>query len=146
MSPCRQLIKGWPKAGFKDAQVDTTVLKKLNIPKEINVFLTDMTHEGVSDDVVFVPADPLPMFQLRIRYVYANEDKELNLNFPPYKTILDIKNDIFAVLKIPVRHQVWTGWPASSSNNTKLSETGFNAIHSLQLTRSDTENNFNRDA
>lgn len=92
---------------------------------------------------MFVPADPLPMYQLRIRY--TNENKDLNLNFPASKTLLDIKNDIYAVLKVPVRYQNWTGWPADSSNATKLSETGISAIHSLQLTRNDSDNNFNRD-
>lgn len=83
------------------------------------------------------------MYQLRIRY--TNENKELNLNFPASKTILDIKTDIYAVTKIPVRHQVWVGWPDNSSNSTKLGETGFNSVQHLQLSRNDPENNFSRD-
>lgn len=144
---CRQSIKGWPKHSHKEAQLDGTVLKSLNTSRESNIFLTDLTPEGLSDDVIIVSADPLPMYQLRIRY--TNENKELNLNFPASKTILDIKTDIYAVTKIPVRHQVWTGWPENSSNITKLGETGFNAVQHLQLSRSnDVENsfNFNRDA
>lgn len=119
------------------------MLKSLNLSKENNIFLTDMTMDGLSDDVVIVSADPFTMYQLRIRY--TNEDREMHLNFPASKTILDIKNDMHAVLKVPVRHQVWTGWPPNSNNTTKLSETGFNAVHMLQVTRIDTENNFNRD-
>jgi FAS-associated factor 1 len=118
-------------------------LKSLNCSRESNIFLTDLTPEGFSDDVVIVSADPLPMYQLRIRY--TNENKELNLNFPASKTILDIKTDIYAVTKIPVRHQVWVGWPDSSSNSTKLGETGFNSVQHLQLSRNDPENNFSRD-
>lgn len=141
---CRQVIKGWNKTTVKEAQLDTTVLKALNISREINVFLSDMTPDGLSDDVIIVSADPFQTYQLRIRY--TNENKELNLNFPGSKTILEIKNDIYAVLKVPVRHQNWVGWPENSTNETKLSETGFNAIHSLQLSKIDFENNFNRDA
>lgn len=141
---CRQLIKGWHKATFKEAQIDTTVLKSLNISKEINIFLTDSTHEGLTDDVIIVSADPFQTYQLRIRYV--EENKELNLNFPGSKTILEIKTDIYAVLKVPVRFQKWIGWPENSTNDTKLSETGFNAIHSLQLSRMDSDNNFNANA
>lgn len=115
----------------------------MNISKENNLFLTDLTDEGYLDDVVFVPADPLPMYQLRIRY--TTENKDLNLNFAASKTLLDIKNDIHAVLKVPVRYQNWTGWPAESTNATKLSETGISAIHSLQLTRIDSDTNYNRD-
>lgn len=141
---CRQIIKGWHKPTHKEAQIDTTQLKSLNLSKENNVFLTDMTQDGFSDDVVFVSADPSPMYQLRIRY--TNENKELNLNFAASKTLLDIKNDMYAVLKVPVRYQIWTGWPESATNSTKLSETGISPIHSLQLTRIETDNNnFNRD-
>lgn len=140
--PCRQSIKGWPKHSHKEAQIDSSVLKSLNVPRDSNIFLTDLSSEGFSDDVVFVSADPLPMYQLRI--YFTNENKELNLNFPASKSILDIKTDIYAVTKIPVRHQVWTGWPESSSNSTTLGETGIGGVHHLQLTRS-TENNFNRD-
>lgn len=143
MPACRQSIKGWPKHSHKEAQVDATILKSLNTSRESNVFLTDLTPEGFSDDVVIVSADPLPMYQLRIRY--TNENKELNLNFPASKSILEIKTDIYAVTKIPVRHQVWIGWPEGWSNSMKLGETGFNAVHNLQLSRSESEINFNRD-
>lgn len=139
---CRQLIKGWPKLRHKEAQVDSTVLKTLHLARENNIFLTDLTLEGFSDDVVFVSAEPPPMFQLRIRY--TNENKELNLNFPASKTLLEIKNDIYAVLKVPVRHQLWVGWPANAHNAMKLSEIGLPAIHNLTLS-GPTENNFNRD-
>ena len=142
---CRQSITGWPKNSHKEAQIESTVLKSLNTSRENNIFLTDLSAEGF-DDVVFVSADPAPplsMYQLRI--YYSNESRELNLNFPAAKTILEIKNDIYAVTKIPVRYQVWVGWPESSSNATKLSETGFNAVHHLQLSRVEAENNFNRD-
>jgi FAS-associated factor 1 len=114
------------------------------VSKENNIFLTDMTDDGLSDDVVFVSAEPPPMYQLRI--LYTNEDRTLNLNFASSKTIIEIKNDIYAVLKVPVRHQVWVGWPQNSSNDTMLSDTGINAIHALQLTSSDMDsNNTNRD-
>lgn len=140
---CRQLIKGWPKHTHKEAQHDEAVLKSLNTTRDSNIFLTDLSTEGFSDDVVFVSSDPPPMYQLRI--YFTNENKELNLNFPASKSILDIKTDIYAVTKIPVRHQLWTGWPPSSSNTTTLGETGFGAVHHLQLTRS-SENTFSRDA
>lgn len=105
-----------------------------------------MTHEGFSDDVVFVSADPPTTFQLRIRVTTQNEDKTLNLNFPASKTVLDIKNDIYAVTKIPARYQQWTGWPEGTEDRTKLSETGINPVHSLTLVRKSTENNSNNDA
>lgn len=138
---CRQLLKGWPRSTQRDAQNASTVLKTLNLSKENNIFLTDLTNEGFSDDVVLVSADPLPMYQLRIKY--TNENRELNLNFPGTKTILDIQNDVYAVLKVPVRFQRWTGWPEYSSNTTKLSETGFPPVQTLELTRISNESNSN---
>jgi FAS-associated factor 1 len=141
---CRQSIKGWPKHSHKEAQNNDAVLKSLNVSRDSNIFLTDLSAEGFSDDVVFVSAsEPLPMYQLRI--YFTNENKELNLNFPASKTILEIKTDVYAVTLIPVRHQIWTGWPESSTNSTTLGETGFGGVHRLQLTRANPENNFSRD-
>jgi hypothetical protein len=141
---CRQQIKGWLNSTIKEAQVDTTILKSLRTSKENNIFLTDMTSEGFSDDVEFVSAEPPPVYQLRIHF--TNDNRTQNLNFPSSKTILDIKNDLFAVFHVPVRHQVWVGWPAGSSNSTRLSECGIEAIHNLTLSRNDVENNLNREA
>lgn len=71
-------------------------------------------------------------YQLRI--YYTNEDRYLNLNFPATKTLIEIKNDLNAVLKIPVRFQKWEGWPSNVTNSTKLSDMGIEQIHLLQLT------------
>lgn len=126
--------------------VDSLVLKSLNTSRENNVFLSDMTHEGFSEDVVFVSADPPSSYQLRIRISSPNEEKTLHLNFLASKTILDIKNDIYAVTKIPARNQQWTGWPEGSEDRTKLSESGINPVHLLTLTRKTAENNLNNEA
>lgn len=76
-------------------------------------------------------------YQLRIKY--TNEDRYLNLNFPATKTVLEIKNDLYAVLKVPVRFQQWKGWPENVSNTAKLSEIGIEPIHNLELTRIDND-------
>lgn len=144
---CRQLIQGLPKPKNKELPTtDLLALRSLETSRENNVFLSDMTHEGFSDDVVFVSADPPTTFQLRILFTAPNEEKTLHLNFPASKTILDIKNDIYAVTKIPARNQQWTGWPEGSEDRTKLSETGIQPVHSLTLTRRTAENNSNNEA
>lgn len=81
-------------------------------------------------------------YQLRI--YYTNEDRYLNLNFPATKTLIDIKNDLNAVLKIPVRFQRWEGWPEKVSATTKLSEMGIEQIHTLQLTCINNESSSSR--
>lgn len=143
---CRQLIKGWSK--YTITPSDSTTLNNLTSSKENNVFLTDLSNEGFDDEVMIVetttPTTAPTVYQLRIHY--ANEAKDYNLNFPPTKTLLDIKNDINALTRIPVRHQRWIGWPDNSSNSTKLCDTGIGPIHNLTLSRfQDTENNFSCD-
>lgn len=140
---CRQQIKGWSK--FVVNPSDSSPLRNLNVSKENNIFLTDLSAEGLLDDEVMIvePPPPPTMFQLRIHLMA--DGKEFDLNFPPTKTILDIKNDMHAITRIPVRHQKWIGWPENLSNSTKLSDTGIGAVHNLTLSRFDTENNFNRD-
>lgn len=78
----------------------------------------------------------ITMYQLRIKY--TNEDRFLNLNFPATKTIIDIKNDLYAVLKVPVRFQQWKGWP-DVPGTAKLCEIGIEPIHMLELTRIENE-------
>lgn len=94
------------------------------------------------DDDDVIPLSPIQsssnaVFQLRI--FYTNEDRYLNLNFPASKTVIDIKNDLYAVLKVPVRFQVWEGWPAHSTNESKLSDLGIDNIHTLRLTSTGSE-------
>ena len=94
---------------------------------------------GISDDVFgsLATQNETSVYQLRIKY--TNEDRYLNLNFPATKTIIEIKNDLYAVLKIPVRFQQWKGWPENVPGTSKLDEIGIEHIHMLELTRIDTE-------
>lgn len=92
---------------------------------------------GVIDDDIFAVPNDVMTYQLRIKY--TNEDRYLNLNFPATKTILDIKSDLHAVLKVPVRFQQWKGWPENVLGTAKLSEIGIEPIHNLELTRIDND-------
>ena len=40
-----------------------------------------------------------------------NGSKDYSLKFPGSKSIKDVKNDVYDLTLIPVRHQHWTGWP-----------------------------------
>lgn len=82
---------------------------------------------------ILQPQQPTETFQLRIKY--TNENRTLTLNFPATKTVLDIKNDLYAVLKVPVRFQQWKGWPDSANGLSKLSEIFQNPIINLEVTR-----------
>lgn len=153
---CRQNLHGWPSLAWKSAQENSTRLQSMNLPIEVNLELNDMSLEGnawtffcfwqwrkfkhhlflgFSDDVLgsLQPQQPTETFQLRIKY--TNENRTLTLNFPATKSVLDIKNDLYAVLKVPVRFQQWKGWPDTSTNTSKLSEIFQTPIVNLELTR-----------
>ena len=88
---------------------------------------------GTVDDIFTTSPQKPETFQLRINYI--NECRTLTLNFPASKTVLDIKNDLYALLKIPVRFQKWIGWPANVSNTSKLGDILSEPILNLELTR-----------
>lgn len=90
---------------------------------------------GISDDVFgSLPQLQSPPDTFQFRIFVTNENRHLTLNFPATKTILEVKNDLYAVLKIPVRFQQWKGWP-DVPVTSKLSEAGIEPIHNLELTR-----------
>lgn len=156
-----------PISPINDFQNDSTILKSLNLQSSNVIELNDLSLEGnrvfiklyvvtANNDFIFVGfvhdnaiasgsslnLDAGNVHQLRI--FFSNEDRYLNLNFPSFKTILDIKNDLNAVLKIPVRFQVWEGWPDNSTNESKLSEIEIKDVHFLKLTSTHSENNSTR--
>nr|WEV88804.1 CASPAR [Ochlerotatus fluviatilis] len=131
---CRQALKGWEPGKQKDLQNSSTVLKSLNIGKEVNLILTDMTGEGFLGD-----SDPVS--QNRLNYtLHINVQPEgnlLELKFPGHQNILSIKTDVYTITDIPVRHQVWFGWPNNVTNTTTLAESGVEREHNLVLKRAD---------
>ncbi|XP_062543046.1 FAS-associated factor 1 isoform X1 [Armigeres subalbatus] len=132
---CRQALKGWELGKQKDLQNSSTMLKSLNIGKEVNLILSDMTGEGFLGDT-----DPMSS-QNRLNYtLHINVQPEgnlLELKFPGHQSILSIKTDVYTITDIPVRHQVWFGWPNNVSNNTTLAESGVEREHNLVLKRAD---------
>lgn len=137
MPVCRQQLKGWSLPTQREAQCGTIVLRTLKLNRDNNLFLTDLSEEGFVDDndVVFVPTEP-PSYQLHVTVVSEN-NRIIPLNFPGTKTILEVKSDVYTVTSIPVRHQIWVGWPSHVINSTKLMDAGIDANHFLELKRSE---------
>lgn len=131
---CRQALKGLEPGKQKDLQNSSTVLKSLNIGKEVNLKLTDMTGEGFLGDTD-------PVSQNRLNYtLHINVQPEgnfLELKFPGNQNILSIKTDVYTITDIPVRHQVWFGWPNNVTNITTLAESGVEREHNLVLKRAE---------
>lgn len=131
---CRQALKGWEPGKQKDLQNSSTVLKSLNVGKEVNLILADMTGEGFLGDTDTAS-------QSRLNYtLHINVQPEgnlLELKFPGHQNILSIKTDVYTITDIPVRHQVWFGWPNNVTNITTLAESGVEREHNLVLKRAD---------
>lgn len=82
-----------------------------------------------------MPSDP-PVYQLHIKVANEN-DRIIPLNFPGIRTILEVKSDMYTITSIPVRHQIWIGWPPHVSNSTRLMDSGIDVNHCLELRRSE---------
>uniref|UniRef100_A0A182KBG4 UBX domain-containing protein n=1 Tax=Anopheles christyi TaxID=43041 RepID=A0A182KBG4_9DIPT len=135
---CRQALRGWESGKQKETANLSTPLKALNIVgKEVNLKLTDLTPDGFVGDVD-VDAHPATNQQMYVLHINVQPSNQLlHLNFPAQQDILSIKNHVYTVTDIPVRHQVWSGWPSNISNHTTLAESGLGPEHNLLLKRAD---------
>ncbi|CAH0764551.1 unnamed protein product [Diatraea saccharalis] len=66
-----------------------------------------------------------------------HDDKDYTLKFPGTKTVQEVKNDIYSLTDIPVRHQSWTGWPTVTGlDDTVLAMVGLDQPqHELTVKR-----------
>lgn len=63
--------------------------------------------------------------------------KKYNLKYPGTRTVLEVKTDIYTLTDIPMRHQVWSGWPTGTEDNTMLALSGVNyPTHDLTVKKS----------
>lgn len=124
---CRQAITGWMP--HNQNCTNATVLNTLNIARENELVLKDMSAEGFEDDASLLRQSDT--FTLLIRRM--PEDIELTLNFPGHQKLIQIKSDVFTISDIPVRHQDWTGWPSQMTNDTTLAQSGIGLVHNLTL-------------
>lgn len=134
---CRQALKGWSQASQRDAQNSNTVLNSLDIGRTVDLFLTDMSAEGLVGDTNGASALQAPIgrdnqtFTLKITLKPSGEEKVLK--FPGRHTIIGVKTDVYTVTDIQVRHQKWTGWPSGVTNSTTLADSGIEIEHKFTL-------------
>lgn len=139
---CRQAIRGWvPHVRQRDVHNPLTVLRSLNLARETDLELTDLTDEGAmgASSGTSSPTTPALDVVSRLNETFTlnitlePEGKLLSLNFPGVRTYGDIKNDVFTVTNIADRHQVWTGWPGKMTNMMTLAQSGAALQQSLTL-------------
>lgn len=130
---CRQSWCGWVQSS--ENYDNRTELHTMNLSSENELIVTDIKDLraediGVADDDETV--DRLSRtFTLNI--LNEKSGSSLRLNFPGTQTILDIKNDVYSITNIAVRHQQWLGWPSTTTDNTALAMTGIPLEHDLIL-------------
>lgn len=131
ISSCQQNLEGWktpPKS-------DSVTLSSLSLPKENTLFLMPSDFDDAE-----LPTESSLTDRLTQTYtlnVYAESKKKtFSLKFLGSKTVLEVKSDVYTLTDIPVRHQVWSGWPAElNSDKTTLACSGINPIHDFTVKR-----------
>lgn len=130
---CRQAIRGWPPAKLQEAQIQSTVLDTLDLESENELILIDMTEDGYMDDESNDEIAKRFQETFVLNIVQQPEGKTIEIKFPGTHTIQQVKNDLYSVTNIQVRHQDWTGWPPGSTNSTTLAQSGIELQHKLVL-------------
>lgn len=131
---CRQSWCGWVQSENYD---DATALYTMELSDDNELIVNDikdLRDNGIVDD-----ADVERLTRTyNLNILLENATTPLQLNFPGTKSIADVKNDVYAVTNIAVRHQKWHGWPSGVSDNTALALSGIPFEHNLVLNSTET--------
>lgn len=140
---CQQNLQGWKNS----PKSDSVTLSSLNLPKEntLYVIVPDLEDGCTAAEESKFVERLIQTYTLNIRDEASN--KTYKLKFLGSKTILEVKTDVYTLTDIPVRHQVWKGWPPNVVNDkTTLASSGINyPSHDFVLERAaSTANNEKR--
>ncbi|NWX47949.1 FAF1 factor, partial [Steatornis caripensis] len=109
----KMLLKGW-KTGDVD---DSTVLKTLHLPKNNSLYVLTpdlppppSSHSGALQESLN------QNFMLIV--THREVQREYNLNFSGSSTIQEVKRNVYDLTSIPVRHQLWEGWPPTATDDS----------------------------
>ncbi len=56
----------------------------------------------------------------RLNILDTTHSQTHTVNFPGTKTLLEVKLDVSDLTNIPVRNQLWTGWPPNLTDDVSL--------------------------
>ncbi|GAB6026559.1 hypothetical protein CHUAL_012975 [Chamberlinius hualienensis] len=139
--PCRQELRG-----FHRDVTESTILSSLSLPKDntLNLIVPDarLFNEQPSTSEED-PADEESKLSYKLLVNDLSNNQEYTLNFPGTKTISEVKQGVYSFTNIPVRYQLWTGWPESvRDDNTLLANCGLDyPVHRLGVQRRETIEN-----
>ncbi|XP_067002925.1 FAS-associated factor 1 [Anabrus simplex] len=132
IAPCQQKLQGWRQC----PKSDSTTLASLNLPKENILFLLvpDFEDGHLSTEESKIAERLSQTYTLNVRD--ETNKKTYSLKFLGSKTVLEVKTDVYTLTDIPVRHQIWGGWPQLDSDKTTLACSGINhPVHELSVRR-----------
>ncbi|CAH1774832.1 unnamed protein product, partial [Owenia fusiformis] len=137
-----QELRGWVNKNDAPPQ-DTTLLRDLHLPKENILFLlspgiplstscgASSSHSDETDIIDRLTKN----FTLKITFKDKNET--YSLQFPGTKTIREVKCDVYSLIDVPVRNQVWTGWPETDDEMTLAGSRITYPSHCLEVSNRD---------
>ncbi|XP_014400295.1 PREDICTED: FAS-associated factor 1 isoform X2 [Myotis brandtii] len=129
----KMLLKGWKTGDVEDS----TVLKSLHLPKNNSLYVLtpDLPPPSSSSHASALQESLNQNFMLII--THREVQREYNLNFSGSSTIQEVKRNVYDLTSIPVRHQLWEGWPTSATDDSMcLAESGLSyPCHRLTVGR-----------
>ncbi|ESO92378.1 hypothetical protein LOTGIDRAFT_120993 [Lottia gigantea] len=134
--------------GIKRKFDDTTILRDLHLPKDNSLYVLtpNINNPTLSrsreDNNHIHNHDMNEEYKLEISFNESSRYRMYNLKYPGRKTVQEVKQDLSNVSDIPVRHQIWTGWPQGTKDNLYLSQCGLDLpTHKLTLARANNTTN-----
>uniref|UniRef100_F6TGH5 FAS-associated factor 1 n=1 Tax=Equus caballus TaxID=9796 RepID=F6TGH5_HORSE len=129
----KMLLKGWKTGDVEDS----TVLKSLHLPKNNSLYVLtpDLPPPSSSSHAGALQESLNQNFMLII--THREVQREYNLNFSGSSTIQEVKRNVYDLTSIPVRHQLWEGWPTTATDDSMcLAESGLSyPCHRLTVGR-----------
>ncbi|KAB7502638.1 FAS-associated factor 1 [Armadillidium nasatum] len=126
--PCHQVLEG-----FAGNVLPSTVITRDLLPGNLSLTLT--TSPEVSGFIrrksKMEEEEEDENYELQIRV--EENDKSFDLRFPPSKIVKDIKSDLYDLSGIPVRHQLWIGWPSQTTDSSTLRSLGLPKVNKFIL-------------
>ncbi|XP_054764516.2 FAS-associated factor 1-like [Lytechinus pictus] len=107
-------LSGWDNRAALPS--DETTLSTLHLPAEVSLTLSTPTVEGEALQPCSSNGDELSFPERLMRHTELvitdmDENTVYNLRYEGCKTILDVKQGIFALTNVQPRRQEWIGWP-----------------------------------
>ncbi|XP_024595108.1 FAS-associated factor 1 [Neophocaena asiaeorientalis asiaeorientalis] len=132
----KMLLKGWKTGDVEDS----TSLLELHLKKNSQLYVLNPPLPPPWSNLGAGPFSALQEslnqnFMLIITHREAQ--REYNLNFSGSSTIQEVKRNVYDLTSIPVRHQLWEGWPTSATDDSMcLAESGLSyPCHRLTVGR-----------